>query len=76
MTVKAQPKQKIRVAHDVVYGSSYGLVQIPMNTVLTVEERLRTDDGVVTQETTTLKNRLGEATFPYTLWDSSYEVID
>lgn len=75
MIKKAKENEKIKLTHNVVYGSSYGLIELPINTVLTVSERLKTDDGVVTKETVTLKNRLGEKTFPYTIWDSSYEII-
>lgn len=75
MIKKANLNDKIKLIHDVVYGSSYGSIELPINTTLTVSERLRTDDGVVTKEIITLKNELGEKNFQYTIWDSSYEII-
>ena len=57
-------------------GSAYGLVKITENTILNVVSRNSSDDGIETKEQITLKNEIGQKTFPFNIWDTDYIILD
>lgn len=74
--MKAKKGDIIRLTKKLVYGSAYGLVELEEGTIVHVSERNSSDDGILTVETVTQKNELGERTTQYHVWDRDYEFID
>jgi len=73
--MKAETEDRIRLVRDVSYGTSYGLVKVPKGTILQVDKRNDSDDGVHVVDTVILQNEHGRKYEPIHVWDNEYHIV-
>lgn len=73
---KADKDQKIMLTDDVIYGTAKGLVNVPKGTVLTVLNRIDSDDGVTTKEKRQILGSFGEESLNINVWDRQYKILN
>lgn len=66
---------KIKVVKKQCYGSAYGLVEIEVDTILNVQSRNNSNDGILAKETITLNGQLGRKVLNLEVWDKDYIVL-
>jgi len=72
----AQIGSKIKVTKKQCYGTVHGLVEIAVGTILNVQSRNSSDDGISARETITLNGQLGEKILNLEVWDTDYVVLN
>jgi hypothetical protein len=70
--MKAIRGNKIEVTKKQCYGTVHGLIEIEIGTILNVQSRNNSNDGILAKETITLNGQLGIKILNFEVWDGEY----